>query len=282
MIWSLRHKFPVQELSRILGCSRAGYYRWLKRKHIKTAKDTDDKVLADFILKIYRQRKIYGYRRIAQRLFKQYQLKINHKRVRRIMQMLGIRSIIRRRRYPKPVGILTPVKCPNLLQRNFGASQPGQKLVTDITYLFVGKQRYYMAAIVDLFNNQVVSYHLSDSPDLRLVLTTLDKWLAKGKDVQGAIVHSDQGATYTSPIYSSVLKRHGIIQSMSPPGSPLDNAPMESFLSHLKCEAIYTNDIRTFEELQSIIDEYMAFYNHERPHTRLNGCAPVEFLNECA
>jgi putative transposase len=198
------------------------------------------------------------------------------------MRVLGISSIIRRRRYPKPVVACAQVKGPNLLQRNFLATEPVQKLVTDITYLFVGKQRYYMAAIVDLFNNQVVSYHLSNSPDLQLVLTTLDKWLTKEKDVQGAIVHSDQGGTYTSPIYSNVLKHHGIIQSMSRPGSPLDNAPMESFFGHLKCEAIYPNDIRTFEELQFIIDEYIAFYNNERPQTRLNGCAPVEFLNECA
>lgn len=282
MIWSLHHEFTVQELCLFLGCSRAGYYKWQKRQHIKTAKDNDDEVLADYILKIYRRRKIYGYRRITNRLLRRYHLKANHKRVRRLMLMLGIHSIIRRRRYPKPIGIFTPVKCPNLLQRIFGASQPRQKLVTDITYLFVGRQRYYLAAIVDLFNNQVVSYHLSDSPDLRLVLITLGKWLDKEKDVQGAIVHSDQGATYTSPLYSNVLKRHGIIQSMSPPGSPLDNAPMESFLGHLKCEAIYPNDIRSFEELQSIVDEYIVFYNHERPQCRLNGCAPVEFLNECA
>lgn len=238
--------------------------------------------MACFIAKIYHIRRIYGYRRIAQRLLKRYRLKVNHKKVRRIMRTLGISSIIRRRRYPKPVIACTPVKCPNLLQRNFKANQPGRKLVTDITYLFVGGQRYYMSAIVDLFNNQVVSYHLSDSPDLQLVLTTLDKWIAKEKDVQGAIVHSDQGGTYTSSIYSNVLERHGITQSMSRPGSPLDNAPMESFLGHLKCEAIYPNDIRTFEELQFIVDEYITFYNNERPQSRLNGCAPVEYFNECA
>lgn len=278
----LCHKFTVQKLCQFLGCSRAGYYKWLNRQTIITAKDRADAVLARRILKIYQRRNIYGYRRIAQRLLKKHCLKVNHKKVRRIMLMLGIRSIIRRRRYPKPVIAYTPIKCPNLLQRNFKANQPTQKLVTDITYLFIGRQRYYMAAIVDLFNNQVVSYHLSSSPDLQLVLTTLDKWLAKEKDVQGTIVHSDQGGTYTSPIYSDALKRHGIIQSMSPPGSPLDNAPMESFLGHLKCEAIYPNDIRTFEQLQFIIDEYITFYNHERPQSRLNGCAPVEYLNECA
>lgn len=198
------------------------------------------------------------------------------------MCRLGIRSVIRRRRYPRKVANFSPVRCTNLLQRNFIATRPGQKLVTDITYLFIGTKRYYLAAIVDLYNNQVESYHISSSPDLDLVLTTLDKWLSKKKDVQGTILHSDQGATYTSSTYSDVLKRQGITQSMSPPGSPLDNAPMESFLGHLKCEAIYTNDIRTFDELQFAIDEYINFYNHERPQSRLNGCAPVEYLNECA
>lgn len=199
------HKFTVQQLCQFLGCSRSGYYKWLNRQTIRTAKDKDDAILSHRILKIYQRRKIYGYRRIVQRLLKQYRIIVNHKKVRRIMRVLGIRSIIRRRRYPKPVVTSMPVKVPNLLQRNFLATTPVQKMVTDITYLFIEKKRYYMAAIVDLFNNQVVSYHLSDSPDLWLVLTTLDKWVAKEKDVQGAIVHSDQGGTYTSSIYSNVL-----------------------------------------------------------------------------
>lgn len=198
------------------------------------------------------------------------------------MRLLGIRSIIRRRRYPKPVLVSIPIKHPDLLQRNFQELQPARKLVTDITYLFIGTRRYYMAAILDLFNNQVVAYHLGSSPDLNLVLTTLNQWLNKEKNARGALLHSDQGGTYTSPIYSNALKKAGIVQSMSRPGSPLDNAPMESFFGHLKCEAIYPSDIGTFEELRRVIDDYMYFYNHERPQTRLNGCAPVEYLNECA
>lgn len=198
------------------------------------------------------------------------------------MNELGIRSIIRRRRYPKVIAVSAPVKCPDALERNFQATRPLQKLVTDITYLFVGTQRYYLAVILDLFNNQVVSYQLSNHPDSALVSATLEKWLAKDTDVQGAILHSDQGGQYTSPAYSNTLKSLGIVQSMSRPGSPLDNAPMESFFGHFKCEAIYPNDIRTFAELKRIIDDYMNFYNHERPQTRLNGYAPVEYLNECA
>jgi len=215
-------------------------------------------------------------------LLKRARWKVNPKRVRRIMSELGIRSIIRRRRYPKVIAVSASVKCPNLLERDFQANQPLQKLVTDITYLFVGSQRYYLAVILDLFNNQVVSYQLSNHPDSALVSATLENWLAKETNMQGAILHSDQGGQYTSPAYSNTLKNLGIIQSMSRPGSPLDNAPMESFFGHFKCEAIYPHEIRTFAELKQTVDDYMNFYNHERPQTRLNGYAPVEYLNECA
>ncbi|HWI54533.1 MAG TPA: IS3 family transposase, partial [Desulfobacteria bacterium] len=203
-------------------------------------------------------------------------------RVRRLMKELGIRSIIRRRRYPKGTPQSGVVKCPNILARDFKAEGPGQKLVSDITYLFVGSQRYYLSAVMDLFNNEIVSYKLSKFNNNQLVNDTIEKLLIKKKDVTGAILHSDQGHQYTSKQINYLLKRYGIIQSMSRKGNPLDNAPIESFFGHLKCEAIYSSNIKSFEELNSVIEEYLYFYNNERPQKRLNKMAPVEYLNRCS
>lgn len=193
--------YSVKELCQFLNGSRSGYYNWEKRQKITTEKDLADQKLAATILEIYKKRKIFGYRRITQKLRKDCSMIINAKRVIRLMRKLGIRSIIRRKRYPN-LSLDRTIKRANLLNREFRSVRPRQKLVTDITYLFVGTQRYYLSVILDLFNNQVVSYRLSSSPDLSLVLGSLDDWVLQEQTVRGAILHSDQGGTYTSPLYT--------------------------------------------------------------------------------
>lgn len=276
----LHEEYPVRDLCGYLRCSRSGYYKWVRRQRIRTAKDLDDELLSRLVREIHQRRRIYGYRRVTITLGKQTDRVINRKRVQRLMQRMGLRSVIRKRRYHRFEVYSNLVVCPNLLDRNFSAAEPGIKYVTDITCFIVGQGRYYLSTILDLYNGQVVAHHHQPTMDMFLVTKTLEKWFEKSDGLEGSILHSDQGGHYTARVFHDMLAAKGIIQSMSRKACPLDNAAMESFFGHLKCEAIYCRSFRNTGELGQAIEDYIRFYNHERPHSRLNGKAPVEYLNE--
>ncbi|WP_035319384.1 IS3 family transposase, partial [Brevibacillus laterosporus] len=166
---------------------------------------------------------------------------------------------------------------PNLLNRKFKTDKPNHLYVTDITFVSFQSRFYYLSVIQDLYNNEVVSWKVSHRNDLQLVLDTVEQ-LSKKRDVQEAILHSDQGFQYTSKQYNKLIKELGIKGSHSRKGNCLDNACIESFFSHLKTETLYFSECKTEEELFQAI----WFYNHERFQKKLNQCAPVEYRNTLA
>ncbi len=124
----------------------------------------------------------------------------------------------------------------NLLNRDFEASAPLQKLVTDITYLPIGQKQLYLSSIQDLYNGEIIAYSIGDCQDTDFVLHTLTQL----HDVpEGCTLHSDQGSVYTSYHYQQAVKAKGITMSMSRKGAPADNAPIELFHSMLKSETCY-------------------------------------------
>ncbi|OUQ86272.1 transposase [Brevibacillus brevis] len=275
----LRDKRSVQELCAYLGISRSGYYAYVKRKDVDR-----DEHLKRKIRSIYEERdKTVSYRRVQDELYRQYNLKVNHKKVLRLMQELGMQAIIRRK-YIHRTSYETAVSdgriTENLLQRNFTAEGPNQKWVTDVTQFRVFDHRIYLSAIKDLWNNEIVAYHLSQRNDNPLVLETFKKAFEKQKDVAGLIVHSDQGYQYTSHAYHDMLPKVGAQISMSRRGNCYDNASMESFFSHLKVEALYPYDIRSIEEAQRRIEEFILFYNEKRAQRKLNKLTPVEYRRQ--
>lgn len=271
--------YAIKDLCDLLQCSRSGYYAWLKRRAILTAKDATDEQLLSTIRKEHAKHKFFGYRRVTTTVCKRFVQRVNHKRVHRLMRENGLLSCIRRKRYPI-LKYTTQAVSNNLLQRDFHADRPYQKLVTDITVMQVRGQKYYLSVIQDLFNNEILAYSHGPHVDMTLVAQTVDRLLARGIDLNGAILHSDQGSHYTSILFSRLLEQHGIAQSMSRKGSPLDNAPVESFFGHLKCETLYSQRFTSVKELPAAIEKYIFFYNHERPQKRLQNKAPVEYINE--
>jgi transposase InsO family protein len=251
VVAALKEQYPVTALCNFLQLSRSGYYQSLRRQKVDS-----DEVLRACIQAIYIKReKKYGYRRIQGELERQG-WKVNHKKVLRLMQEMGIRSIIRRKGRSSPQGDgLTPRVAENLLQRDFTAELPNQKWVTDITQYGVGDQWLYLSAIKDLCTKEIVAYQMSLRNDTVYVLETFKQAFAQQKDVTGLIVHSDQGCQYTSHAYHDMLPQVGAQISMSRRGNCYDNAAMESFFSHLKAEALYPYDIRDLAEAQRRIEE---------------------------
>ncbi|MFC6457438.1 IS3 family transposase, partial [Paenibacillus vulneris] len=168
----------------------------------------------------------------------------------------------------------------NLLNRDFTATKPNEKWVTDVTQYRVEDQRLYLSVIKDLYGNDIVAFHISSRNDNELVLETFKKAFKQHKDVTGLIVHSDQGIQYTSHAYHDMLPTVGAKISMSRRGNCLDNAAMESFFSHLKAEALYPYNIRSIEEAQQRIEDFIRFYNEERIQLKLNKLTPLEYRRQ--
>lgn len=270
--------YGVTELCKAFKVSRSGFYAYLKRKS-----EDRDKELKQLIQALYfKYDGKYGYRQLQLFLLQDHGIWMNHKKVLRLMQELGIRSKIRRKHrcnYSSSVGGRV---AENLLNRTFQAELPNQRWVTDVTQYRVAETWVYLSAIKDLYNNEIVAYHMDTRNDNQLVLQTFKKAFEQQKDVTGLIVHSDQGFQYTSHAYHDMLPKVGAQISMSRRGNCYDNASMESFFSHLKTEGLYLYDIRSVEEAQRRIETYITFYNHSRPQRKLKKLTPVEYRRQFA
>jgi transposase InsO family protein len=243
--------------------SRAAYYAW-----VKTLDQPDpDEVRLEQVQSAYEtSHRTYGYRRITLHLQQKQGLRINHKTVLRLMRKLNIRSVARRPRPHKKLAELDSYHTyPNLLNRDFAASHPNQKWVTDVTYILTQQGWGYLSTIKDLYDGFIVGHAFSQSNSIALVTTTLRQAKAKEKVTDGLILHSDQGHQYTSQAYHDVLtQEYNITPSMSRRGNCWDNAPMENFFGHLKEEYLRQFKTPTFEEAHQLIQEYVHFYNYER------------------
>ena len=227
---SLEYQFPTKLLCNIAGVSRASFYRF-KKKPLKNVSEIDKMIEGIF----KKSGKRFGYRKVTDVLRNQYSLKINHKKVQRIMFENGFKSIVR----PKyKVKNEERISFPNILNRDFYVSMPNKKFATDITYIPTRTKMMYLSAVVDLYDNYPVAWKLSDSQDKFLSVDTIKK-LSSKIDLNGCTIHSDQGIHYTNKEYVSLLKKHNVTQSMSRKGNCWDNACAESFFSQYKCECIY-------------------------------------------
>jgi len=200
-------------------------------------------------------------------------LTVNSKTVLRVMRKYGLLSKIRRPRGFFQSNPYRYVSYGNLLQRNFQAERPNEKWVADISYIHTKQGRLYLSIIKDLYDRSVVAYELASYFDNRLVLRTVQK--AKHKLRNDTIIHSDQGSQYGSNEYAALSREYKFRPSMSKPGTPLDNAPAESFFSTLKAECIYRHTIGTRKQAEELVKRYIYFYNYERIHSAL-GCPPME------
>ena len=265
-------------LCAVANISRSAYYRYVTRPE-------RHRTVKEIVMREQEQLgRIYGYRRMKVLLRNKYGIVINHKALRQVMKATGTQAVIRRK---KSGAIYHPEGAPriaeNRLNRNFMARRPQQKYVTDITYIPIPGGMAYLSVMLDLYNREVVSYVVSKMQDASLSCQTVEQ-LARKRNIHGAMIHSDQGVHYTNGEYVGLLQRHGAIQSMSRRGNCWDNAVMENFFGHFKCECIRIRRkaLKTFQDVVYVVDEYVEFYNHRRPQTRLKQMAPVAYRRRFA
>ena len=269
VIYRHRDKYPVSVMCKFFGVSRSGYYDFVKR----IGKPEPDEALAKQIRQCQNCcDKTYGYRRVWQWLEKKH-IHRNPKTILRVMKKYGLLSEIRRRRKWVQMGWQAH-KYENLLKRQFWATRPNSKWVTDISYIHTNEGVLYLSIIRDLYDNSIVAYKTSATQTVNLVLDTIRLAMKKEKVAAELQLHSDQGAQYASQAYYELTKEYGIIPSMSSKGNPYDNAMAENFFSILKTECIYRHKPKTLHEANEMIDRYIHFYNHERIQVK-TGEAPL-------
>ena len=195
------------------------------------------------------------------------------------MKELGLQSFVRVRRYRSYKGNYGKV-APNILKRDFRADKPNSKWVTDVTQFNVLDTKIYLSPIVDLFNGEVISYNISESPNFHQIEDMLDKAFIRISDNTNLILHSDQGWQYQMEKYQNRLAEKGIIQSVSRKGNCYDNLIMENFFGILKQEIYYGHVFYSYESLKAAIEAYIYYFNNERIKFKLNWKNPVQYRLE--
>ncbi len=199
-------------------------------------------------------------------------------RVARLMKKYGIQSKLRRKFVVTTDSKNTQEAAPDLLKRNFSVNAPNRCWVSDTTFIPTRQGWLYLATILDLYSRSIVGWSMSNRNDAQLVSDALTMAVWKRKPNPGLILHSDQGSTYASGRYQSLIKSHRFYCSMARKGECLDNAVAESFFGSLKNELVYHDDFKTREEARRKVFQYIeVFYNRQRRHAYLDYKTPHEF-----
>ena len=275
----------VKYLCQIADVSTSGYYKFLKSTDLKKYREANDLKTKQIILKAFNHRGYKkGSRSIKMTLENEFGIKMNRKKIQRIMRQYDIVCPIHKVNPYKRMAKATKEHrvVENKLNIEFKQNIPGKVLLTDITYMPYGNNKMaYLSTVKDSSTNEILAYNLSNSLAIELVTETVDKLVSTEsfKLHKDAFIHSDQGVHYTSPRFQNLLKQNNLGQSMSRKGNCWDNAPQESFFGHMKDEIDYKS-CNEFEELQIMVDDYMDYYNNFRCQWNLKKLTPVQFRNQ--
>lgn len=260
----LAHEFPVELLCGLLACPHSSYY-------YKEA--SEDVCVRDAIEQIAAKFPRYGYRRITAELARRG-LRVNHKRVLRIMRAESLLVAVKRYAHPAYKRHDLP-RYPNLI-RNVTLASADQVWGSDFTYIRLQKEWVYLAVILDLFTRSIRGWHLGRDMTEHLVTTALEKALAA--HTAPAIHHSDQGVQYCATGYVTRLEQAGVLVSMSAAGRPTENAFVERVIRTLKEEEVSLNDYTDFADAEQRIGQFLDdVYNTKRVHSALGYKTPAEY-----
>ncbi|QYY24519.1 MULTISPECIES: IS3 family transposase [Diaphorobacter] len=279
-IHQMRKLYPVSVSCGVLEVSASGYFNWLRRResgHGGPARRHSDEALLAYMRAIHAEVKgEYGWPRMHKELLARG-IRVGKDRVRKLMQQHGIRAKTKRKfvvttdsRHSLPVA-------PDLVQRRFNPEAPNQLWSGDITYIQTDEGWLYLAAVIDLFNRQVVGWSLQPHMQASLVKDALAMAWWRRRPPPGLIFHSDRGSQYCSHEFQDALKGWGMRSSMSRKGNCWDNAPTESFWGRLKTASVHGCKFATREQARQAVMDWMAFYNHRRLHSSLGYLSPMQY-----
>lgn len=259
-----------------LGVSPAGFYRWRDRDI--SPRERHQALVRLAVIDVFHQfNKRYGAPRIQEEL-EDLGIACCVNNVAQILQDEGLRARNGKSFKYTPTAYATSNVADNILNRNFKASKPDEKWVSDITYIDVDGEWMHLAVILDLFSRQIIGWAVDETMTTELILDAFNMAVARRNVKPGLILHSDRGVQYRAGEYQQALLDHRITPSMSRKGNCWDNAVMESFFARLKVELIYAEEYKSLEEAYTGLFEYIeVFYNRIRRHSSLGYVSPANY-----
>ena len=269
----------ITRMCKWLGVSKSGFYEWRSRPESVTAERR--KKLALLVKKIFDDSdSTYGYRRIAAQLAR-WGVQAGPELVRRLMRALGLVACQPRPWRPSTTRQGDAGPLPDLVNRDFTAAAPGEKMVGDITYIPTWEGWLYLAAVIDCASRKVVGWAMGDNYKTPLITSAIEMAARNVGLPCGAIFHSDRGSNYTSAEFAAVLERLGIRQSVGRTGICFDNALAESFNASVKVERVHRTVYSTRKKAKEDIARYIELrYNRSRLHSALGYRTPQEAMDE--
>ena len=269
--------YPVAVLCRMLGVSKSGYYAWRSRPSSK--RSYEDAALTEKIREVHRRsRETYGSPRVHAEL-RALGVRCGRRRVSRLMRVAGLQGCVsgKKRRTTRRDPRAAPA--PDLLGREFVATQPNRIWLADITYVPTQEGFLYLAFILDAHSRKIVGWSMDSHMKTELVVDALQMAVWRRKPSAGLVHHSDRGAQYTAISFGKRLEEVGIVPSMGRTGTALDNAMAESFVATLKTELlVHRRRFPDREVAKSAIFEYLeGFYNRRRLHSALSYRSPADY-----
>jgi transposase InsO family protein len=274
-----RDAFEVKRLCQVLEVNRSSYYKWRAGRVARAARQRADHRLAARIREVHDEsRGAYGSPRVTAELRDQG-LRVNEKRVARVMRRFSITGIRLRRRVRTTIPDPAASQVPDLFQRDFTAAEPGSKYMGDITYLPLANGEFlYLATVLDCFSRKVVGWSIADHMRTSLVADALRMAAATRGGLDGAVFHSDHGAQYGSRAFADLCDQLGVTRSMGAAGTSADNAACESFHASLKRETLqgarHYGDAGT---CRKTVFAWLARYNTRRRHSANGYLSPNEY-----
>ncbi|MFB5029696.1 MAG: hypothetical protein WJU30_00237 [Candidatus Phytoplasma pruni] len=281
MYSNLKKKLNITTILRTILIKRGVYYYWLRVKEQLKQKAALLQLQTKRIKILCQQHQyFYGHRKITFLYQQAFNQKITPKRVYKIMKTHNISCCLRKKKnkfsYKRMKSKLKVAA--NLINQDFKATRPLQKLFTDITYFKTDQNFLYFSCVVDAFNNQIIAYHISHKPNKELILNTIKKLPALKKP---CFFHSDQGAVYQSAQVQQILTKKGFLISMSRAGTPRDNAVVENVFCQMKSMLETQHPFlyfQSFETIKKIIQSFSRFWNRHWLLTKLNYQTPLQYV----
>ncbi|MFC8872748.1 IS3 family transposase [Streptomyces sp. NPDC057148] len=274
-----QRRYGVKRLCTILGIARSSFYYWRRTAAVRATRQAADAKLAARIRTVHQASDgTYGVPRITAELRENGEV-VNHKRVARIMQTIGLAGLRLRRRHRTTVSDPAAAKVPDLIGRDFTAGQANTKYVGDITYLpLAGGKCRYLATVIDLASRRLAGWAVADHMRADLVIDALHAAKQTRGSLAGAVFHSDHGAQYCSRAFADACREAGVTQSMGAIGSSADNALAESFNATCKRETLQGRRAwDTEHEAHLDLFRWLHRYNTIRRHSRLGHHSPIAY-----
>jgi putative transposase len=265
----------ITRMCKWLGVSKSGFYEWRSRPDSATAKRQDELKL--LIARAFDDSDgTYGYRRVTRQLAR-WGVQAGLELVRKLMRELGLVACQPRPWRPSTTrqGEAGPI--PDLVNRDFSAATPGEKMVGDITYIPTWQGWLYLATVIDCATRKVIGWAMDDNYKTPLITAAIEMAARNTGLPAEAIFHSDRGSNYTSAEFAAVLDRLGIRRSVGRTGTCFDNALAESFNASLKVEKVHRTVYPAREKAREDIARYIELrYNRTRLHSALGYRTPQE------